>query len=106
MGRKTIDFYVLIKKYHWLWEKEICKFYFLFLFLFSLTCNFLGPTPKADTGTFVLHIMETINCDELELFLTDGHACLHSQYYAKLDGPSNSQQVNLSWKQKKDSKHI
>lgn len=70
----------------------------LFLLFLSLMCNIPGSAPKTSTGTFVLHIMETRNRDELEPFLTDGHVCLESQYYAKPDGPSNNQKANLSWK--------
>lgn len=75
-------------------EKLVCLF-------FSLICNFLCSAPKKGKGTFVLHIMETRNFDELEPLVTDGHAYFHFQYSAKAHWPSNNEQANLSLKQNK-----
>lgn len=84
--------------------RQFEKFFFFLLFFFSLIFSFLFA-PKTGEGTFVLHIMEIKNFDELEPLLTDGHAYFHFQYCAKIHGPSNNQQANLSWKQNKESKN-
>lgn len=76
-----------------------------FSFFFPFICNFLGSAPKTGKDTFVLHIMETRNFDELEPLLTDGHAYFHFQFCAKIHWPSNNQKANLSWKQNKESKN-
>lgn len=69
-----------------------------FLYFHYLTCSFSGSASKRVTGTSVLHVMGTRHLDELERFLTDYHACCHSQFFAKHDWHSNSEQANLTWK--------